>query len=37
MLADLEKYQHQALFSRDRASWAKCEERENQQDATIRC
>jgi hypothetical protein len=25
------------LGSRDRASWAKCEERENQQDATIRC
>jgi len=26
-----------ALGSCDRASWAKCEERENQQDATIRC
>jgi len=27
----------QPLGSCDRASWAKCEERENQQDATIRC
>ena len=26
-----------ALVSCDRASWAKCEERENQQDAAIRC